>query len=363
MPYVVGPWDREWFKRCRRAWDFGSRCRQDLERDPPAPAEADLDRALRDALAVYYFPGMWEWNRGIVVPLTFQALERALAGHPDALDAGREILTHYLEWAPTADNFWPVRVESDFVVQIPDPDRPGEDLVTPDGAREIRYEGRVDLLVVDEHDAYWIVRHRLAEDEFTDTELLVLDDEVLASCWAWEHFYIGMRVAGTIHNELRLDPVTPEGGEAIHRPRPARAWADARAAARGSGHRRMYARSETEPTGVSVEEGGGMFRRTRIPRSARELAAFGERLAAEAADMVNPGLPLYPTAAGHCAGCSFRSPCLVLNGGGDPAPLLAERYRPRPAAGPEEGRLGGASWSMNRGAAPPPQWRRKAPPG
>jgi hypothetical protein len=31
MPYVIRHEDREWFKRCRRAWDFGYQERQGLE--------------------------------------------------------------------------------------------------------------------------------------------------------------------------------------------------------------------------------------------------------------------------------------------------------------------------------------------
>ena|GEM_PF-5437789 len=40
----------------------------------------DLDRAVRDGLAVYYFPGRWEWDRAVVRPLAFAALEKTLRG-------------------------------------------------------------------------------------------------------------------------------------------------------------------------------------------------------------------------------------------------------------------------------------------
>jgi hypothetical protein len=55
MAYRFTAADRAAFKRCRRQWDFGARERQNLE--PVAvPAGPDLDLAVRDALAVYYFP-------------------------------------------------------------------------------------------------------------------------------------------------------------------------------------------------------------------------------------------------------------------------------------------------------------------
>jgi hypothetical protein len=382
------PSDRLWFKRCRRSWDFSSRLRRNLE-----PAERryahDLDRALRDGLAVYYFPGMWEWDRKVVLPLAFAAFEKALrrqredheltAAEDEAWErgmaAGRVLLEQYLAWAPAADRFWPVRVETDFDVQIPDPTTADTDLVTPDG-QVVRYGGRVDLLLVDEHDAYWVVRHRVV-DEFTDADLLVLDDEAVAACWAWELFYLGMRISGTIHNELRLGGDPPDPAEPVRRPRASHAFARARAEARRNaetevervaeperqssapvpGHRRMYARAEHVPMDVVVEEGGGMFRRTRIPRTRAALDDLGRRLATEALEMLDDAVALCPTPAPeHCAACQFRGPCLALNDGADAEAIVKTNYRVRPPEAPEEGRLGAVTWSMSRGAAPPPQW-------
>ncbi len=78
MSFVVTVADRTSFKRCRRQWDFQAGNRQDLEPLQP-PALPDLDRALRDALAVYYYPGMWDWDRGVRLPLVRQGLDRAMA--------------------------------------------------------------------------------------------------------------------------------------------------------------------------------------------------------------------------------------------------------------------------------------------
>ena len=391
MAVDLRPSDRTWFKRCRRSWDFSSRLRQNLE-----PVEKryalDLDRALRDGLAVYYFPGMWEWDRKVVLPLAFAAFEKAMRRQREdhtltpaeaeaweqGLAAGTQIIEHYLAWAPAADRFWPVRVETDFEIQIPDPTAEETDLVSPDG-QVVRYGGRVDLLLVDEHDAYWIVRHRLV-DRFTDPELLLLDDEAVAACFAWELFYLGMRISGTIHNELCLGGEPPDPADPVRRPRASHAFARARAAARQRaeeveaaaeaaaeaerqssapvpGHRRMYARAEHVSMEVVVEEGGAMFRRTWIPRSRAALDDLGRRMAAEALEMLDADLALYPTpTATHCAACDYRAPCLAMNEGVDARAILKTNYRVRPPEAPEEGRLGAVTWSMNRGAAPPPQW-------
>jgi hypothetical protein len=361
------PSDRTWFKRCRRSWDLGSRLRRNLE-PIEQPYALDLDRALRDGLAVYYFPGMWEWDRKVVLPLAFAAFEKSMRRQREdrhltpaeeetwerGLAEGRQLLDQYLAWAPVADRFWPVRVETDFDVQIPDPTTADTDLVSPEG-RAVRYGGRVDLLLVDEYDAYWVVRHRLV-DRFTETDLLVLDDELVAACWAWELFYLGMRISGTIHNELRLGGEPPDPAEPVRRPRASHAFARARAQ-----HRRMYAQAEYVPSEIVEEEGGGMFRRTRIPRTRAALDDLGRRVAVEALEMLDAALPLYPTPTPeHCSACTFRAPCLAMNEGADAEAILTMNYRVRPPEAPEEGRLGAVTWSMNRGAAPPPQWRKRS---
>jgi hypothetical protein len=216
MAYRFTPADRGAFKRCRRQWDLGARERQNLE--PAEAAAPDLELAVRDALAVYYFPGMWDWQRSVVLPLVLQGLARSLGGQAAAGDlaAGRALLERYFEWAPGVDRFSPVQVETRFEVNLPDPAGGDRELVLADG-RPIRYQGRVDLLAGDEHDRYWVVAHRLV-DRFGAAEDLLLDEELVAACWAMERFYPGIRIAGTIHNQLLLDPeVAP--GTAWNRPR------------------------------------------------------------------------------------------------------------------------------------------------
>lgn len=60
MPVTVTEAERASFLRCRRPWDFAAGMRN-LEPANP-PAAPDPDRAIRNALALYYFPGMWDWD-------------------------------------------------------------------------------------------------------------------------------------------------------------------------------------------------------------------------------------------------------------------------------------------------------------
>ena len=382
MAYRFTPADRGAFKRCRRQWDFGARERQGYEPAQPAPGP-DLELAVRDALAVYYFPGMWDWQRSVVLPLVLQGLARSLGRQPaaeaaDPLAAGEALLRRYFEWAPQVDRFAPIQVEGGFEVNLPDPAGGDRELVLADG-RPIRYQGRVDLLAGDEHDRYWVVAHRLVDRFGTDDDLL-LDEELVAACWAVERCYPGMRVAGTVHNEL-LRPVAP--------PAPRTAWGRRRwrlvhsdRQLRRSGRRHARGLPQHEPSGggrslpyarrgagrprpadraAVASQGGGEFRRTRILRERDELAAMGARLAAEALEMVDPGLRVYPSPApGHCGSCQFVAPCLAVERGGDLRAVLEDGYRDRGPERVEPGRLGSATWGTGRGAAPP---RFDAPPG
>jgi hypothetical protein len=355
MAYRIHASDRTAFKRCRRQWDLSSRNRQNLE--PIAGSGLiDLAQAVHDALAVYYFPGMWEWDRSIVAPLVHQGLERSVRTQAakavggvgiddqalqETLDRGRAVLDAYAAWAPTVDHFTPIRVDTDFEANIPDPAMPATTLVTPTG-EEIRYCDRIDLLAIDSDDAYWVVQHRLVTDGWADHDTLQLDERSIAWSWAWPQFYLGMQITGTIYNEIRADAsnvgastTQPVRHQQVH-------------------HRRMYARSGTVSGERLQTEGTDAFRRTLIRRDAAELAAAGADLAAEVRAATSTDLAVYPSPEPHvCAQCSYRAPCLILNRGDDPTDELSKSYQHRPPEVVQEGRLGGVTWSMNRGAAPP----------
>jgi hypothetical protein len=377
MAYRFTPADRAAFKRCRRQWDFGARERRNLEPVEAATAP-DLGLAVRDALAVYYFPGMWDWPRSVVLPLVLQGLARSVGRRSGAggQAAAEAMLRRYFDWAPGVDRFSPIRVECVFEVNLPDPAGGGRELVLDDG-RPIRYQGRVDLLAGDAHDRYWVVSHRVV-DRFGAADDLLLDEELVAACWAMERSYPGMRIAGTIHNELLdptgdpsppAEPLAPRTAWSRLRRRPVHSDRQIRRSGRrhqrglpqheasGGGRSLPYARRGIRlapPDPTISSQGDGEFRRTRILRDPAEVAAMGARLAAEAQDMVDPGLRLYPhPAPEHCGSCQFVAPCLTLERGGDVRAVLETGYRDRGPEPVEPGRLGSATWGTGRGAAPP----------
>lgn len=289
MDHVVELSDAEAFQRCRRAWDLGGAARQNLE--PLAPRlPFDVAKAVREGLAAWYFPAMWAWSRSLVRPIALEAFHKAMRAQrasPDpafpegdwaaASEAGAAVLERYFDWAPGVDNFTVVRVVPEFDVVVPHPGQAGAGLIAADGGA-VRFRGRIDLLVVDEHRRLWLVEHRIGAQGWAHPDALVLDYRSGAACWAIESQY-DAKVGGVLMNEVRLD---------------------------------------------------GEFRRTRIRKTPRELRRLRRQFSAAAIDMCNPALPVYPNpVAEHCAACAFLVPCLAMTAGEDPTPVLEASFRRR----------------------------------
>jgi len=350
--YRITEDDRARFKRCRRQWDFASPHRRGLE--PIAGVDPVLPAALKDALAVYYYPGTWDWQPELKQSLVHKAVTRALdeAGATDALPTAMALLDSYDAWAGTVDDFAPVKIGHDVGGLVPDPRDPERGLTSPDGAAVI-YTCRIDLLAVDAADEYWVVRHQIL-DEWQELDALIGDEAAVAACWAWEQEYLGMEISGTIHNEVRLTgPFDPPDHSAkrvrVHQSEPS-----------GGGraipqHRRLSARtSRSDETGHIEQSTAGPLRRTRIRRSRAEIGAVGVLIGAEAIPMSSDPA-IYPTFAAHCQTCEFSTPCLALVARTDPEPMLAANFRRHAGEDQRKPRLGQSTWGFGRGAAPP-QW-------
>ena len=299
-PFVVTDRDREWFLRCRRAWDWSASGRGGLEPIDGAPPDA-VAQAVGAALALYYFPGMWTWERSIVAPLVQAALDR----HPAESTMGLpELLAEYGRWAPPLDTFTPIRIAADLDVAVLDPVIAGRALATESGDA-VRYRDRVGAVVVaDEDDRCWLLEHRVVTSWSSPDELALREQSVLA-CWAWHEYELSMPVAGVLHNEVSVAP--PE------------------------------------------------FRRTAVAHSPAEQAAAAARLGRTVMAMLDSTTGTDPNPDWqHCSRCVFRSPCIARMMGDEARSdsLLAGGYRKREAEPLEEGRLGGVSWSVGRGAAP-----------
>jgi hypothetical protein len=344
---VIRPWERQLFVGCRRAWDLGAHERHALE--PATPSQVvDLDQAVKDALAVYYFPGMWDWNRAIVAPLATEAFTKSMRTQRQAYEtatgagldeaavarweahsaAGRRLRPAYYAWAGAIDDWAAtVQVETLFDVIVPEPGDADTGLLAADG-RGVLYRLRIDLVVVDDDGRYWLMEQRLRRHSFAVLDDLLLDDVALTRSWGWELGFLAT-IAGTIHNELLL----PQAGE----PGPEDPGPLSSGAAGGPDDVEVIDLGSRQVQ----RQSGRWFRRTRIPRPRAEIESAGRRLAEQSRLMTAAGLECYPNPSSTtCPACQFRAPCVTLMEGADPEPVLREGYRPRVQRDFEEGRLG-----------------------
>ena len=109
---------------------------------PPRPrtvgaAEPALPAALMDALAVYYYPGTWDWPHDLTQSLVHKAFQRSFgdAGATRQFALGEALLDCYDAWAGTVDDFAPVKINYDLKALVPDPQEPERGLMTPRGRR------------------------------------------------------------------------------------------------------------------------------------------------------------------------------------------------------------------------------------
>ncbi|HEU5002098.1 MAG TPA: hypothetical protein VFW71_04890 [Actinomycetota bacterium] len=375
--FVLRPQEMATYRRCRRAWDLGARIRQNYI---PAVSSRpfDFDKAIHDALAVYYFPAMDDWDRSIVRPLALKGFSRSMAeqvGHfeeaapltpeqerdfEEASALGNSMLNGYFTWSAPLDTFASIFSDQEYWAPIPDPDTPGSDLATHLG-REMRYLGRVDQLFSDHNDEYWMAIHRLVGNRWLDDDDLLLDLDGLTALWATELTYPQLRIAGTVYNELRMDLDTEEASaEGATTGMAAWATTDGRTMRRPRHiHTRRSPISPDEPgPGADVPGGdaatdriterytGEWFRRTFVRRARGSVRAVGPNAAAEAREVADPGLAIYPNPSpDNCRDCAFRAPCLAMSAGLDAGLLLDTAYRHRTEEEGEEERL---RWSIGR---------------
>lgn len=330
------------FRRCRRAWDLAAQTRQAYAPRSKSPA-SDFDRAIHEGLAVYYFPAMGDWKRSIVRPLAIKGFERRMAQgwtgeHPGgetveegSLEAGRALLTGFFAWAEGIDDFDSILVDHDVWAPIPNPRCPTQDLGTSDG-RPIRYLGRIDQLVGDPNEEFWIVTHRLVEGDWTSDDHL-LDDEVgLADSWAIQIDFPQLLLAGTIVNELLIDwpiysaevPLLPEDEWDMSGPRhPNSLRSPLTPAARVASQK---AADAADVGHIEGREQQGRYRRTVMRRSQAALARAGEQVGFDALEMQRPDLALNPTFSEQCLSCLFKAPCEAMEAGRAGWSVLDEGY-------------------------------------
>jgi hypothetical protein len=353
--YIIRTSDRGQFRKCRVKWDFGSKIRRGYDYAPGIHA-LDFGVAVHAGLEVYYDPETWDWlqddRRETVHALTLSAFtlevnkqmkrvrdtgnwsEEQSAKFDDDLILGIKMLEHYFAWAPRADKgLRPVKSEIEFEVPVPatpelleglraDPARWSaiEDklwFLGPDGLAPVVYQGRIDVVMLDEEtDKYWIMDHKTAA-QFGQQEHLSRDPQCGSYMWALM-WVLGIQTEGVIYSELRKkapsNPKRLQNGGFSQNKGQSTTW-------------EWYAHY-LKKNGINVEPYKPFlrtlrevqqeyFRREKVFRSQHEMHHVGMHILMEAIDMLDDPF-IYPNPdRWNCNGCAFAQPCTMRLDGSD----------------------------------------------
>jgi hypothetical protein len=189
--------------------------------------------------------------------------------------------------------------------------------------------GRIDSIFQDTYGRYWIVDWKTAArlstgEPGSPDDFLFLDDQITSYCWAL--WVLGIDVAGFIYHEQKK--AMPEIPEPLKRSYKGALFSQNKQKDYEYG---VYKKTveENDPSGFLAgvyddfleylrTEGGVYYKRHIVHRNTTELVEAGINLAAEALDMVDPNLRIYPNPGRFaCNGCAFREPCIGMNRGED----------------------------------------------
>jgi len=203
------------------------------------------------------------------------------------------------------------------------------------GYDKVYYEGTFDRVCIDEYGGLWIDEYKTAK-AFQEHHFMV-DQQTSSYCWAGEVVF-DRPIEGVIYQQHKK--VIPQG------PRVLRNGRISTASNLITSHRlykkaleELYTVVEKAP-GANVkflnelaeaesEHRDAYIRRDLISRNSHQIAAEGEKILAECADILNPDLSLYPNPSRDCSWCSFLSPCVSLDDGSDWEADLNELTRKR----------------------------------
>lgn len=350
--YIIRTSDRKKFKECRQAWDLGSKIRQDL--DPIAVrTPLDFGTEIHAGLEVWYDPKLWKGTPIARRPLALLAFHRTWQKHrtlyekynvlsQEAMDdmkerkvLGEAMLDYYFKWSKERDkNLTPVYTEVEFEVpiRIPTsgialPPEFGLNVATDPPSLTFRgypvvYQGRIDLIVQDSDDHYWLVDHKTAGPRAwaeESNEFLIRDEQCKSYAWAIQHV-LGINVRGVIYNELYKG--TPQEPARLQRTRKGLSFSTSKQqdttfeialeTFKREDREALKAGWYDEYLTFLKNEGKQFVRRNRVTYTPDMLTILGDQICMEAIDMLADPF-IYPNPGKfNCRWCDFRTPCEAL---------------------------------------------------
>jgi hypothetical protein len=241
---------------------------------------------------------------------------------------GIGMLDYYEEWLDARGSMVTLevggvpQVEVNFQIPIPlDPD-----LLARYGFDRAVYCGTIDRVVVDELGQLWPGDYKTAK-QFPDGKHLDTDPQISAYCWAAQHIY-NMPIGGFFYMQFKKS--------LPHEPAFLKSTSMFSVAKNQNTTYALYKKSLVNAYGsvdnaprpnqqfltlLSTQENeraDAQIKFDTVERNACQIEAEGHKILAEATEMLNPDLPLYPNPTRDCSwDCGFRIACIDLDSGLD----------------------------------------------
>ena len=339
--YEIHTSDRTLFKRCRRKWDLRSPLRRHLvPKDKPENIHLWFGTGFHFALEDYH-----GYNRfGDPV----KALEAYyMTFNPDELPEeaeetmalGMDMLEYYKKWLQQRDTYKTVWVGGEPLVEV----KFELELTELSEIRDkpVIYRGTIDRVVEDPFGNWWVQDYKTAKN--IDTNKLANDPQISTYVWAAEQ-YFECEFEGMIFSQFAKNTPNPpqvlKNGELsvnkqqktthrIYRDELLKRYPDGKFPSKYVEFLGYLAEQETP-------EGDRFIRSDEVERNIHAKEMTYKHILEEAAEMTDPGLPLYPNPTRDCSwDCDFRSVCIAMDEGSDWEYMLEEFYEPKKEEGDE----------------------------
>jgi hypothetical protein len=328
---VIRTSDRINFKSCRRKWDFSSHLRQNLG----TKITADplwLGSGMHYALEDYHGDNIYGSPDRALSAFAYaygkKYPDRIPEDWAELLSLGRDMMAYYPIWLvgrdplPTYELDKVKQLEVNIKIEIPMELLPKKLWKLYD---KVYYSMQLDRVHQDEYGQVWIVEYKSAKNMITSHFLT--DPQVSTYMWGASIVY-DEPIAGVIYQQHRKTLPKP--------PRVLLNGTVSTAQNQATSHRlyrqtliEVYGEVKKAPaanidylnelTRGETELADDFIRRDYLNRNAKTGENEAQKILLEAADMLDPDLPLYPNPTRDGCGymCNFVSPCVSMDDGSD----------------------------------------------
>jgi hypothetical protein len=360
------------YRGCRRRWDWAYRQGYVLSQ---SPKPLELGIAFHIGMQTFYNPETWETTTkeekasNAVQAFTLECerqrekflrttrQERVMVAEGDdyaeRIDLGIGMIEHYANHIhPTQDNwFRPVMVEVPFRVPLLDtrPEHKGDPIQCwnpgtdpgqcgqhhPRGA-PVTFDGRIDMIVEDiANGGYLVWDHKSAAAVQANDYILHMDDQVAGYSWALRSV-LEIDIRGFVYAEYKKDYPKPPGtlkkvrdGKlfSVNKQQGTSLEVFVETVDKYDHQAYMDGKYAEYIAWLGGKDAMVYHKRFVIVKTPYELDQVGYNLSMQAAEMVNPSLPIYPAPGKFsCSGCAYYAPCRGKNAGEDIEYTLSTLY-------------------------------------